>query len=440
MVWSVLRGIFARLVAFSCAIVSLAFPLEQSPAKATAERPAKRKQRRKRKQNQNWASCMGVQPPERPIEVQWSLEHKLIAFARHGEGEHNAQGSPWLRDPLLTGAGFAEAGALGTRLKQTPVEFELLICSPLRRCIQTASEVLRALEYPLPVLLTPLHTEVWSGKCDEGTLEPELLRQFPQMRSWHRDLELKTRWWSSRQEQIGIRTERFRQFLAVRAERRILVISSRNFLAKLLCVSRRRLATGQFVMRNWASANDIKGAHSLSVFVDNSNICLSAQRQFSSTGALLGVDRSLSLQVAPLVKLVEGDRHVLQRWVVGSKPSQLPGIREQWAAHGYVGRWDGREGKEVEVDDTLQSLILKTASSFRARHTIVLLTGDGNSNYGRGTFPRCVEVALTTGHCVEVWAWEFACSGRYLRLWEQYAPRLAVHFLDGREPPLVAAR
>jgi hypothetical protein len=32
----------------------------------------------------------------------------------------------------------------------------------------------------------------------------------------------------------------------------------------------------------------------------------------------------------------------------------------------------------------------------------VLLTGDGNSNYGRGTFPHCVEVALTAGYKVEV--------------------------------------
>jgi hypothetical protein len=81
------------------------------------------------------------------------------------------------------------------------------------------------------------------------------------------------------------------------------------------------------------------------------------------------------------------------------------------------------QGKEVEVDDHLQSLILRTASSFRPHHTIVLLTGDGNSNYGRpavgasaycswacsntvgagrGTFPHCVEVALAVGHCVEV--------------------------------------
>ena len=56
---------------------------------------------------------------------------------------------------------------------------------------------------------------------------------------------------------------------------------------------------------------------------------------------------------------------------------------------------------------------------------------------GRGTFPHCAEVALTAGHCVEVWAWEFACSGRYRRLQEQHAPRFSLHFLDNRDPPLV---
>jgi hypothetical protein len=100
----------------------------------------------------------------------------------------------------------------------------------------------------------------------------------------------------------------------------------------------------------------------ISVFVDNSNICLSAQRQYSITGALLGVDRTRALQVTPLVEAVEGGRQAVERWVVGSKPSQLPTVRQGWDNAGYDGQWDTREGKEVDVDDTLQSLMLQTVS------------------------------------------------------------------------------
>jgi broad specificity phosphatase PhoE len=280
---------------------------------------------------------------ERPVDIQISDAHKVIAFVRHGEGEHNARGSVgrWVRDPLLTPAGVAEAQALGPSFETPPEKIDLIICSPLRRCIQTATEIWGGLSYEPPVMLTALHTELWNGKCDEGAVIESLLQDFPHVCRWQVDSALQTKWWPSGRESANSTSNRvtlFRDFLASRPERRILVVGSCCFFSRLLCISRRRLKTGSVVRRNWevlegewnrtevaatiaasaaqtAAKAQAKSQGTISVFVDNSNICLSAQRQYSVTGALLGVDRSRTLQVASLVTLVEDGRTVTERLV-----------------------------------------------------------------------------------------------------------------------------
>ena len=64
---------------------------------------------------------------------------KLI-LVRHAEGEHNATKDYHLHDPLLTATGHEQCAKLNEHLmKNEPLakEIEVVICSPMRRTIQT---------------------------------------------------------------------------------------------------------------------------------------------------------------------------------------------------------------------------------------------------------------------------------------------------------------
>ena len=62
--------------------------------------------------------------------------------------------------------------------------------------------------------------------------------------------------------------------------------------------------------------------------------------------------------------------------------------------------------------------------------TMVLLSGDGNKNYGKATFPVCLELALANGWQVEVWAWEFTCSCVYRELARKWPAQVSLRWLD----------
>ena len=54
--------------------------------------------------------------------------------------------------------------------------------------------------------------------------------------------------------------------------------------------------------------------------------------------------------------------------------------------------------------------VLSRSEYEHGAHKLVLVTGDGNSNYNRASFPEVVGKALEKGWKVEVWSWKAATA------------------------------
>jgi hypothetical protein len=62
------------------------------------------------------------------------------------------------------------------------------------------------------------------------------------------------------------------------------------------------------------------------------------------------------------------------------------------------------------------------------------VTGDGNSNEGRTTFPECVEQALRNNWSVELFSWRRSTSQVYEVMAQEYE-QFAISYLDDIEEP-----
>jgi hypothetical protein len=153
------------------------------------------------------------------------------------------------------------------------------------------------------------------------------------------------------------------------------------------------------------------------VFVDHSNVTLGASRAGTAFDA------------ATLVRHVERGREVHERAVVGSHESER--TRAEWEQLGYVVNADPRRGKEHFVDDALHAQLMRTAGlRFDPPHVVALVTGDGNRNDGRTTFPECIEAALKNDWHVELYSWRQSTSGIYIEMARMYADHFCVRYLD----------
>lgn len=159
-----------------------------------------------------------------------------------------------------------------------------------------------------------------------------------------------------------------------------------------------------------AAAGEIERAH---IFVDNTNVHVAPEA------------------IQSLIRCVEAGRTVEERVVVGSGNGGQKAVWQKWKAAGYKVSSDPRQGKEYFVDDALLAQLTRTASLvFNPRRTLVLLTGDGNTNNGRATFPESVEIALRNGWRVEVHSWQRSTSHVYRTFAEQYYTHFKLKFLD----------
>ena len=140
----------------------------------------------------------------------------------------------------------------------------------------------------------------------------------------------------------------------------------------------------------------------------------------SASSASSGCSRFVDIDA--LIRVVQRGRWAEKQLVVGSG---YPGAG-RWGHYKKAGfevqvmqRAEG--GKEVGVDDTLHAAILNEArKNFREPRTMVLVTGDGNANGGRVSFPQAAEVALQSGWKVEVWAWNYSTSAAWRSFQDAY--------------------
>ena len=166
-----------------------------------------------------------------------------------------------------------------------------------------------------------------------------------------------------------------------------------------------------------ASTDSAAARTDVHVFVDHSN-------------ALIGALKAgTKLDLARLAQCVEAGREVRERVVLGSLETERN--RAAWEQLGYTVTADTRPGKEHLIDDALHAQLMRTAAKrFDPARVIALVTGDGNDNEGRTTFPQCIEEALKNDWHVELHSWRRSMNRVYVAFAEQYPTHFSFHILD----------
>lgn len=61
---------------------------------------------------------------------------------------------------------------------------------------------------------------------------------------------------------------------------------------------------------------------------------------------------------------------------------------------------------------------------------LILITGDGNSNDNRTSFPNVVSKALDNGWTVDLWTWRASLSRKFNEIQEKYPSEMKINYLD----------
>jgi len=159
----------------------------------------------------------------------------------------------------------------------------------------------------------------------------------------------------------------------------------------------------------------VKHAHH--IFIDLSNITIGIPSY--ARGPFAKRARDSRLNCAALLETVmhgrSGRKATPLIYGSYSKKQQEDAIRHAWKETGaevHLSRRAQGEG-ETFVDDALTAqmgfAVLDSIGS-HCQHKMVLLSGDGNNNYGRASFKKAVDSALRFGWQIEIWAWKHSIS------------------------------
>ena len=181
------------------------------------------------------------------------------------------------------------------------------------------------------------------------------------------------------------------------------------------------------------------------IFIDNSNVFygLMARNKGDKRIRLSVPNFSRLLELGPIRTKMEEEGEEIQeckigkRVVIGSSgPNQL---WDQYAHAGYTCN-KVPHGKEVTADSLLQvaalNLILAISDDPEqyGRHTIVIASGDGNTENVDASFVDVAERAAMKGCRVEVWSWQGCLSNQFKRTAARFQDsRISTHFLDDYE-------
>jgi len=79
----------------------------------------------------------------------------------------------------------------------------------------------------------------------------------------------------------------------------------------------------------------------------------------------------------------------------------------------------------------IQNLILKYRTNDGCiKHSLILITGDGNENNNRTNFPDIVTIAIDYGWTVEIWSWKLSLSNKFVDLQRKYPSKMKINYLD----------
>ena len=192
--------------------------------------------------------------------------------------------------------------------------------------------------------------------------------------------------------------------------------------------------------------------HDTATFIDHVNAHLKSRVHVFVDGWNVhnhsGDYQSHELSVKRVVQRIECDRTVVERKLCGS--AREGNERDQrmwqpWRDANYEVDIEVRPpgAGEQGVDDRIHAAALRTASKrFNDDRTLIIVTGDGNDNHGRTTFPEVVNAALQQGWVVEMYTWRHSCSRKLLDFARNYAQtgRFRLHFLNMWAGELIVPR
>ena len=181
------------------------------------------------------------------------------------------------------------------------------------------------------------------------------------------------------------------------------------------------------------------------VFVDNSNIFFNAQYIDGNAQP----DLAVRISIPELCDVVRFGRRPKEQSVVGSSSgsgTHSPVWQAEYEKEGFsVHLEERRGGGEQMVDDALHAQAMaaldKDFGKGRLSQTLVLLSGDGNVNYGRTSFPGVVKKAMSInadlearGRAplwkVEIIAWERGLSGMLKNLRQAHPGYISIRLLN----------
>ena len=158
------------------------------------------------------SSTVDVYPWGTPVADDRST--KLVHFLRHAQGTHNVNNDYRSKDNLdapLTETGMVQCAELAQRiatatdgpLYQLRESAQLIVTSPLRRCIQTATLSLRPLvEREIPMVAHESVRETVNYNCDRRRVMEEITKEHPAIDYKHMEHEHDDIW-RSYEERFG---------------------------------------------------------------------------------------------------------------------------------------------------------------------------------------------------------------------------------------------
>ncbi|CAF1332198.1 unnamed protein product [Adineta steineri] len=188
---------------------------------------------------------------------------------------------------------------------------------------------------------------------------------------------------------------------------------------------------------NSNSPRSDRSTSNIHIVVDNSNVFIGAQLKQGENGRQ---DASVRVKVADIVNVIEKnitEENIKTRIVGGSTPLPNERVWAEWKKCQYECLLGERSisNKEVCLDDMLhskiQNLILKNKScSKNGKQHLILVTGDGNANGNRTSFPDIVSLALKYQWTVDLWSWKDSLSLKFVDIQEKHSSNMKINHLD----------
>lgn len=172
---------------------------------------------------------------------------KIIHFVRHAEGHHNVAGrkdplfgyrNEALEDATLTDVGLEQCRVLNASSVSAVTKAELLVVSPLRRTMQTATHSFPQLQGKIPwVAVECLREQTGLHPCDRRRSITEHKKSFDYIdfSEIHEDADPLYYKYTLREPKtdVTLRTRQFMKWLQERPEKEIIVVSHHGYMMNL---------------------------------------------------------------------------------------------------------------------------------------------------------------------------------------------------------------